>query len=358
VAQPAKPAPTLAPTAPPAQAAPKPASTPAPAKLDTKAAEDFYRNKTIRVVTGYGAGGPFDIFSRLVAKHMGQFIPGKPSMIVENKPGAGSILAANLVYTTEPKDGTVIANFGPNLPLQQVLGKDGIQFDWTKFQWLGSGAKTVGACAARNDAGVKAAADLQGADARQLIVGSIGPGGSNYDLPAVLAPALGLNLKIVSGYESTAKIGLALQSNEVNGYCANLDSMTSSIPQLYEGSQPLMKVFLVTGSQVPSHAWLKSGVQAAEPLATTDETRQMLQAVDIPAKANLPFAVAPGVPAERVEALRKAMADTFASAEFRADGQKAGFEIAPNNADELTAVYGQIQKVSPPVLAKLREILK
>ncbi|MBI4494458.1 MAG: hypothetical protein HY690_16875 [Chloroflexi bacterium] len=357
----AQPAATAAPAAKPAAtAAPAPTAAPAAkpaAKVDTKAIEDFYKGKTVRILVGYAAGGPYDIFSRVVSRYMPKYIPGGPSIIVENRAGAASLLVANQVYGSELKDGTVIGSFSSGTPLLQALGKEGVEFDVLKYNWLGSGSKTVSTCAARVDSGVKTIQDIMGPNAKELPVAAIGPGTGTYDTPITLNAVIGTKFKVISGYAGTSVIVGAVERREVDGMCANLDTMHSSVRQLLDGPNPIQKFIVVMGAKTPDDPWLK-GVPPSESLVKTEEEKQILRAAALATVMNLPYGVAPEVPKERVEALRKALADTFADPQFRADAEKAGFEVNPNSGEELARVVQDAMKMQPGTLAKLKEILK
>jgi tripartite-type tricarboxylate transporter receptor subunit TctC len=340
-----------APTAAPASSAAGSAAS----ASDAQGVEGFYRGKTVRILVGYGPGGPYDTFSRIVARYMTQYIPGRPTVVIENRPGAASLLAANLVYNSEPKDGTAIVNASSGLAMLQLLGKEGVSFDAARFQWLGGGNKTISTCAARTDSGVNSIQDVMGPNAKQLVVAAIGPGTGTYDTPVTLNAVLGTNLKIVSGYDSTAKVILAIEAQEATGMCANLDTMTSTVRPLFEADT--LKMIVMMGHEPNDHPWLR-GVPPAETLAPTDEARQILSALHSAALANLPYAVAPEVPPERAAALRQALAQTFADPQFRADAEKAGFEVNPSTGEELTQVYVTLLATPPATVAKLKDVLK
>lgn len=361
-----------APTAPPSPTAPPKAAEPAkpaepakaaeparaaPAKpaFDEKAVGDFYRGKTVRFVVGFDPGGVFDLYSRLLAKHMPQFIPGNPNMIVENKPGAGSMLAANAVYNTEPKDGTVIGSFNEFLILQQLMGAPGVQYDMAKVNWLGSSVNTATACLARKDSGVNSIQDL--IDGKELIIGTTGLGAATHDPALALNAALGTRFKLVPGYGGIAKIHVALEGTEVNGYCVSLDAIALLGKSILDGEKPAAKIIVVMGSETPDHPWLK-GVPAAETLAKTDEARQMLRAVHGPSRMSKPFAFAPDVPRDRVEAIRAAMAAAFNSPALREDVQKANLELSPSDGQLVTRIVQEVLGTPAPVLAKLKDVLK
>jgi tripartite-type tricarboxylate transporter receptor subunit TctC len=345
-----------APTA-PAAAGGSTAAAPAASAADAQAVESFYRGKTVRILVGYGAGGPYDTFSRIVARYLPQYIPGHPTVVVENRPGAASLLAANLVYNSEPKDGTAMVSASSGLPMLQLLGKEGVSFDSARFQWLGGGNKTLSTCAARTDSGVNSIQDVIGPNGKQLVVGAIGPGTGTYDTPTTMNAVLGTNFKIVSGYDSTAKVILAVEAQEATGMCANLDTMTSTVRQLFEGDTPTLKMIAMMGHEPSDHPWLR-GVPPAETLAQTDEARLILSALHSAALANLPYAVAPEVPRDRVAALRQALAQTFADPQFRADAEKAGFEVNPSTGEELAQIYATLFTMPPATVAKLKDVLK
>jgi tripartite-type tricarboxylate transporter receptor subunit TctC len=344
-----------APTAPAAAGSTAAAADPAASAPDAQAVESFYRGKTVRILVGYGPGGPYDTFSRIVARYLPQYIPGRPTVVVDNRPGAASLLAANLVYNSEPKDGTAMVNASSGLPMLQLLGKEGVSFDSARFQWLGGGNKTLSTCAARTDSGVNSIQDIMGPNGKQLVVAAIGPGTGTYDTPTTMNAVLGTNFKIVSGYDSSAKVILAVEAQEATGMCANLDTMTSTVRPLFESDT--LKMIAMMGHEPSDHPWLR-GVPPAETLAQTEEARQILSALHSAALANLPYAVAPEVPRERVAALRQALAQTFADPQFRAEAEKAGFEVNPSTGEELSQIYATLFTMPPATVAKLKDVLK
>ncbi len=358
------PTPTIAPTraeatAVPAKPTPAPAAQPSPtskpAAFDERAVADFYRGKTIRIVVGFAPGGAFDVYSRILAKYLPKYLPGSPTVIVENRPGAGSVLAANAVYNTEPKDGTVIGSFNEFLVLQQLMDAPGIQFDTGRFQWLGSSVSTFSACLARTDVGIRSIQEIM--DGKELVVGTTGPGAATHDTPAVLNAALGTRFKLVPGYDGIAKVQLALESKEVDGYCVSFDAVQIVGRHMLEGDSPSARVLVVMGDKTLDHPFLK-GVPAAETLAKTEEARTLLRTLHAPSQMSKPFAVAPDVPRDRVEALRKAVADSFADPQFRDEAQRAQQEVSPSNGERVTAIVRQLLSTPPPVVARLKDVLK
>ncbi len=349
------PAPAAAPPATaPAAAAPT-AEAAAGAGFDERAVANFYRGKTIRIIVGFAPGGGFDTYGRLIAKYLPKYVPGRPTVIVENVPGAASMVAANQVYKTMPKDGTVIASFNENLVLLYAQGKEGIEYDPRRYQWLGSMVNSPSACAVRTDAGINSIEEVMAG--KQLVVASEGPGTTTYDVPVALQHALGANIKLVPGYDGTSRMRLAIDSREADSGCWTWDSMSVTARQWFESTPPVAKVLVVMGSRTPDHPWLQ-GVPAAENLAPTQEGRQLLALVNGPSQMSKPYAVAPEVPRDRVEALRQALTAVTNDSEFLAEAEKAKLDVVPLTGAEVEEKVRQILDSPPTVVAKLKEILK
>jgi len=331
----------------------QPASTPRPA-FDEKAVADFYRGKIIRIVIGSGPGGTYDIYSRLMAKHMPKYIPGNPTIIVQPRVGAGGLIAANAVYNAEPKDGTVIGSFGETFVLRQALGAPGILFDSAKYQWIGSAINSPLACMARTDSAIASFRDVM--DGKPFTVGTMAPGSAIYDTPAIINAAFGTQMKLVRGYEGVAAIVNATESKELDGYCASWLAILTTGRHLQLVNGGLTRFILIMGDNTPDHPLLK-GVPAAETLAKTDEAKQLLRAVNASSQITNPYVVHPDVPKDRVEALRKAFSATFADPEFLADAKKTRIEFIPSSGEQATQVVQAILSTPPALLAKMKKIL-
>lgn len=356
--KPAVPAqPTSAPAAAPATSAPvaaKPTTAPA-AAFNEQAVADFYKGKTIRIIVGFAPGGGYDTSARLLAKHMGKNIPGNPNIIVENMPGAGSMVSANNVYRVADKDGTVIGTFNSSTVMQQALGASGVEFDARKFNWIGAMAESQTACAVRTEVGINSFKEVMAG--KQLLIGSESAGTTTFDMPAVFKGALKANIKLVPGYEGTSKIRLAMESKEVDGLCFSWDSLKSSTAEWFDATPPFAKILIITGDTVPNHPWLKD-VPAAESLAPNDEARTLLKAIRAPTDMTRPYAMAPEVPAERVAAIRAAFDKTVVDKDFLADAQKAKLEQSPSNGAKVEGTVKLVLETPAATLAKLKEMLK
>jgi tripartite-type tricarboxylate transporter receptor subunit TctC len=330
-------------------------STPAlKSAIDEKAVGDFYRGKTIKIIIGAGPGGTYDIYSRLIAKHMPRNVPGNPTFLVQPRPGAGGLIAANSVYNAEPRDGTVIGSFAETFILRQALGAPGIQFDSAKYQWIGSAISTAIACVARTDSAVASFHDV--INGKPFTVGTMAPGSTIYDTPAVINAVLGTQMKLVRGYDGVATIVNATEAKEVDGYCASWLAILTTGRHLQLIKAGSLRFILIMGDKTPEHPLLKS-VPAAETLAKSDEARQLLRALHAPSQITNPYVVHPEVPKDRVESLRKAFWITFTDQEFLADAMKTKIEFTPSNGERVTQVVQAILNTPPAVLERMKKIL-
>lgn len=348
------PAPTQAPAAKPT-AAPVAvsAATPAPAKVDTKAVEDFYRGKTVRIIVGAAAGGGYDTYSRAIARHLGKYIPGNPTIVVENMPGAGFLLAANHVYNVAPKDGTVIGNISVGVAVQQLLGTPQVQFDATKFSYLGVPTTDNDLCVASKASGLKSLAETMGPNGKQFIAGGYSPGSSTDDEANILRIALDANIKLVSGYGGTSKIRLAVDQGEVHGLCGwSWESLkTSSLDRVQSGDY-----VIISQNNEKAHRELPN-VPVAYELAKTDEGRKLIHfGITLTGRVQREYVTPPGVPPERVEALRRAFEQTMMDKEFLADAEKAKLNIDPVSGDEAQKLVLELMAMPEDIKAKLAKV--
>ena len=324
------------------------------AGFDEKAVADFYRGKTVRIIIGSGPGGTYDIYSRLISRHMSRFIPGNPTLLVQPRAGAGGLIAANAVYNVEPKDGTVIGSFGETFPLRQAIGAPGIEFDSARYQWIGSAVNTAIACVGRTDSAVSSFNDVTAG--KPFTVGTMAPGSTIYDTPAIINAAFGTQMKLVRGFDGVANIVNAAESKEVDGYCASWLAMLTTGRHLQLIHEGTLKPLLIMGDKTPDHPLMK-GVPAAETLAKTEEAKLLLRAMHAPSEITNPYVVHPEVPKDRVEALRKAFSATFADPEFNSDSKKSKIEFSPSSGERVTEVVQSILKTPPAILAKMKKIL-
>jgi tripartite-type tricarboxylate transporter receptor subunit TctC len=339
------PAATGAPTAAPA------AATAAPTQDPAKAVADFYSGKTIRIIVGFEAGGGFDTTSRILARYLGKYIPGTPTVVVENMPGAGSTVAANHLYKVAKPDGLTIGVFNEQQVMQQALGNPAIEFEATKFSWLGSAFSSTIACIANVDAGFKKVEDLIGA-AKPFIVGTTGPGANTHEFPQVLRAAIGGNVKLVSGYDGTSGISRAVSSGEVQGGCWTWESMKVTQGKDIEAGK---RIILVQQGTEP-HPDLKNVPQATD-VAKTAEGKQMLKAIIAPGVISKPYTAPPGVPAERLGALRDAYLKAMKDPALLEEAKKAKLDLDIKDGEKVATIVKELLGTDKAVLEQLKKVL-
>lgn len=315
------------------------------------AQEPFYKGKTIRVVVATTAGGGFDTYTRAIVRHMGKFIPGNPSLVVENMPGAGHLIGANHVYKVAKPDGLTIGHFHGGLFLYQLLGRQGIDFDSAKFRFIGAPVTDNRACAFTKASGITSVERWLAAKT-PVKVGGIG-GGATEDIPRMLAATTPLPIQLVSGYKGTSEIRLAAESGELAGGCWTWDSIRATWTKAIQSGEAVVVLQILS----KPHPELPN-VPLASNLAKDDEARQLIQTgIEEPSAYYRPYVLPPGTPPDRVETLRKAFQDTLKDPAFLADARKAKLDIEPITGEEMEDKVKKLFKLSPTMVAKLREIL-
>ncbi|MBI2360157.1 MAG: hypothetical protein HYV04_14880 [Deltaproteobacteria bacterium] len=323
--------------------------------------EDFYKGKTIRIVVGFGPGGATDTNARLLQRVLSKHIPGNPTIVVENKPGGGSLLAANTVYTTEPRDGTVIASFSSHLVVNQALDAPGVRFDAAKYQWIASAFDSSAMCAVRTDSAVTRIEDIMGDRGKEVVVSSFGKGGLSHIEPVVFNAVFGARFKVITGYPGGAGQRLAVKNSEVQGFCTTFETIKTLEPGMFEGPAACCKVIIIAGADVEEHRFLR-GVPAAEKLAEklgkSKDDLAMLRAMNAPNRISLPVAMAPGVSEERVDAMRRAFQKAYADLDFQAAAKKMNMDLQPKTGVEVSRIVQELLSTPKPVLARLKELIQ
>lgn len=327
-----------------------------PRSFDEKSVAGFYGGKTVSIIVGFAPGAGYDITARVLGKHLGNHIPGNPNVIVENRPGAGSLVAANLTYKTLRKDGTYIVTFNSQMVLQQLMDRQGIEFDGRHFNWLGSVSSSQYACGIHQDTGVTNVKQIMGPSGRVVNMGGEAPGSGITDTAAVMRAALGLKFKIIYGYSGARPVANAVLSRELDGMCISWESFTSNLKMFFEPKK-MLNIVAILGSTVPEHPWLKNAV-AAEAATPTEEGRRLLKIVDAPGKMVLPYAIAPGIPNDRVAALRNAFDQTLADPAFVADFNKTLRPLVARSGEEVAEIVSELLSQKPETIHALEEALK
>ncbi|MBI2998154.1 MAG: hypothetical protein HYY46_06815, partial [Deltaproteobacteria bacterium] len=299
-----------------------------------EAAAPFYEGKTIRIIVGGSAGGGFDTYSRTLARHMPKHIPGSPTIIVDNMPGAGFIIAANYLYNQAKPDGLTIGNWIGTLVVAQVIGRKGIQFDVRKFEYIGAPVKNHDLCLLSKESGVTSAEQWMTAKT-PVKMGATPPGATPYDVAAIIREATGLPIQIVAGYKGTTEIRMAAESGEVHGLCG-LSWASAKLTwkkQLDSGS-----FHIVLQSAPKPHPDLPK-VALTISLAKTEEGRNLIQAgIHDTSAITYLYALPPGTPKDRMQLLRRAFQETLKDPEFLEEAKKASLELDPVSGEEIEKI--------------------
>jgi tripartite-type tricarboxylate transporter receptor subunit TctC len=317
----------------------------------TSAAEEFYRDKTIRFVVGFEAGGGFDAYARLIARHFPKYIPGNPTTIVINMPGAGSLVAANDLFARAKPDGLTIGTFTGPLVLQHVLGLQGVVFDGRRFGWLGVPIVDHGVCFMTKASGIKTV-DEWLTSKRPVKIGAAAPGSTTADIPKILRAAIGLPMQVVSGYKGTVQIRMAAETGEVDGGCWGWDSIKPTMSNLITSGE----INIVTQNMMQPHSDLPQ-VPLSNNYAKTQEARQLMQIIsDAYGITTRPYAVPPGVPQDRLQMLQKAFLDTLKDPDVIAEATKGKMDINPVDGQTVAKIFASFYDYSPSLISRLKEI--
>ena len=311
---------------------------------------DFYKDKTFTVVVGYGAGGGADTFARLLARHIGRHIPGKPNVIVQNMPGAGGFKAVNNVYNAEPRDGTRIVLTASSHATAPSMDNKAARWDFLKFQWLGTLTRDVAGCVASGRSGIKSITD---AKMREIIFGASGKSAPSAQQPQSIAAVLGYKVKVIAGYRGTAATRLAMEKGEVDATCAFWASLILGPQKQDVASGKLVPIVQLSAKGHPAFG----DAPRVYDLAASDADRKVLYFIFGATEISRPFAAPPGVPAERVAALRKAFWTTVTSKELKADADRQGLIIDPLDWKDTEAAFRDFLDVPPSVIERAKKLL-
>jgi tripartite-type tricarboxylate transporter receptor subunit TctC len=314
-------------------------------------AQDFYKDKTVRFIVGYSAGGSFDLYTRVIARHFPKHLPGNPTTVVENMTGAGGIIAANHLYNVTKPDGLTVGAWAAPLVLQQIMGNDAVKFDGRKFGYLGVPSPYDTVCTFNEKSGIATVNDWFAAK-RPMKISSIGPGTSTSDIPKLLKAGLNLPLDVLDGYKGGADARLAVESGEVDGYCGSWQTVETVWRSAYESG----KIRAVLQASLKPYAKYKD-VPLAISYAKTDLARQLVTVADSAHGAQFPYTVPPGLPKDRLELLQKAFVDTLKDPELLAAAQKSKLDIEVIDGPTIAKKLGQLYELQPAVIAKLKEVL-
>jgi tripartite-type tricarboxylate transporter receptor subunit TctC len=315
-----------------------------PAPAGAQSVEEFYKGKAINLAIGFDAGGGYDIYGRLLSRHMGRHIPGRPTIVVQNMPGAGSQRAAQWLYSVAPKDGTALGTFGRQMGIAPLLTPTA-QFDGTKFNWVGSITNEVSTCITWHTSPVKTWNDML---ERTLTLGGDGPGADPDVFALLYKNVFDAKIKLVSGYHGTTPIILAMERGEVEGLCGYSWSTIKSKNQSWLKEKKINILIQAALKKEPD----LPDVPLALDLAKTDEQRQILKVFLTSQETARPFAAPPGIPEDRKTALISAFEQTMKDPEFLAEAKKLNLDVNPLSAKTFHELMAELYATPKPVLEK------
>lgn len=300
-------------------------------------ADDFFKGKSVNVVVGFGPGGGYDTYARLLARHYGRHIPGNPSIVPQNMPGGGSLVAANYLFNVAPKDGTHLAMFGAFTNLEPLFNNSAAKFDGTKFNWIGSMTSEYSSCAISGKIPYKAFDELK---TRELVFGSSGQGSNTTQHVMVLSSLLGMKTRIVQGYKGTNDLALALSRGEIEATCGIFVSTARILmaPQLKSGEA---RIFIQFGRKDSEDF---RGAVNIYNLLTSQDDKDVADIVFRPNEAARAVAAPPGLPNDRVSTLREAFDKTIADPQLMAEADKMSLPIEPLNGSQVDELFKSIYK--------------
>jgi tripartite-type tricarboxylate transporter receptor subunit TctC len=319
---------------------------------------EFYKGKRVNLIVSYGPGGGYDVYARVLARHIGRHIPGNPSIVVQNMPGAGSLRGANYLYNVAPRDGTTFGTFARNMAMLGLV-KTGqkVQFDPTKFTWLGSSSSLANdayVLIMRRDAKVKTIDDARRAGGPPIILGSTAEGTSSDAMGVLLREWLGFNVKVIPGYTDSGVLFLAIERGEVEGRTVGLSSVRSNKPDWLKPNG-FARVMVVFGRGTRFAEF--PDAPTARELARNEADRNLIEVLETPYALSRPYAAPPDVPPERARALQEAFMATHKDPAYLADAEKVGIEISPIGGAEIRTLIDKIAKTPPEQLKRIESLI-
>jgi tripartite-type tricarboxylate transporter receptor subunit TctC len=319
---------------------------------------DFYKGKRINLIVSYGTGGGYDVYARVLSRHMSKYIPGNPNIIVQNMPGAGSLRGTNFLYNVAPKDGTAFGTFARNMPLLGLIkSNQNVQFDPTKFTWLGSSssfANDAYVLLIRKDAKVKSVADARRPGGPPIILGSTAEGASSDAMGILLREWVGFNMKVIPGYTDSGVLFLAIERGEIEGRTVGLSAVRANKPDWLKPNG-LARVLMVMGRDT-RHPDFPDAPTARE-LAKSAEDRGLIEVIEIPYKLSRPYAAPPDIPADRAKALQDAFMAAHKDPAYLAEAEKLGIDVSPIGGKEVLGLIDRIAKTPPDQLKRIEKLI-
>lgn len=312
--------------------------------------EEFYKGRTVELYIGYSVGGGYDAYARLLARHMGEHIPGNPTIVPKNMPGAGSLKLTNWLYEAAPRDGTVFATVARAAPFDPLFGNEQAQFDAKEFTYIGSANNEVSVCAAMDGSGIRTLEDLK---RKELIVGGTGATADTVQFPKIVNAVLGTKMTIIDGYPGGNDVVLAMERGEVTGRCGWSWSSVKSqkMDWVNDGT-----VHILLQMSTEKHPDLPD-VPLIMDLAPSEDDKKLLRLAFARQALGRPYIAPPGIPKDRVEALRTAFDATMQDPEFLKEAEQADLEITPLSGAKVEQLVREAYETPQPIVDRISEIL-
>jgi tripartite-type tricarboxylate transporter receptor subunit TctC len=318
----------------------------------------FYQGKTVTIRVGFSAGGAFDVWARLIAAHIGKYIPGNPTFVVQNMTGGGSMIAANYVYGVAKPDGLTLGVVSPGIYIQQISGNQEVRFDWFKYSWIGSPEKTDRIFYIRADTPYKTLEDLRNA-VEPPKCGATGIGTAAYYFPRFLQDAFGLKLSMVPGYQGAADANLAIEKGEVQCWCGSVQAYFGSEPGRTWAKTGFVRVLTQGGQKRhPNLADVPTIWELFDKHKIGELHRRIAKILVLPDEMGRPFFGPPGIPPDRLKMLREGFVKMMADPDVIAEAKKKGLEPSLMTGEDVEALGREIGTVPPEVMQRIKPLLE
>ncbi len=323
----------------------------APSTARAQSPADFYKGRNVDLYVGYSVGGAYDLYARVIARHLGKHIPGNPTIVPKNMEGAGSLRLANWLYRVGPKDGSALGTIGRGTAFDPLLGSRGAQFQADKFTWIGSANNEVSVCVAWKTSGITS---LEQTLSKELIVGGTGQAADTDQFPRILNGVLGTKFKIVTGYPGGNDVTMAMERGEVNGRCGWSWSSVLATHKRWVDDKSIAVLAQLSLSKHPD----LPDVPLIMDFAKSEDQQQIFKLIFARQVMGRPYLAPPGVPADRAAALRQAFMDTMKDPEFLAEAEKSQLEITPVPGEEVEKLVKDLYQTPKAIAAKAAEFIR
>jgi tripartite-type tricarboxylate transporter receptor subunit TctC len=321
------------------------------------AQDNFFQGKSIRVIRGGQPGDLYDLWTRHIATYLGKHVPGNPSIMVQNMPGAGSVIAANYVYNVAKPDGLTLGSINPGIYMDQLIGRKEVQYDWAKFNWLGTPEQTESVLIFRGDSPYKTIDDLRKATEPPKC-GSTGTASTTYHIPKLVEEIFAVKFTVITGYQGAADIDVALERGELQCRLITIAAFFGREPHITWYKKGFTRAFVQTGRkrdpQLPETPTL---YDLMDRYKTRDADRRLTTLMTAPNEFGRPWTAPPNMPADRIKILRDAWNKTLKDTDLLADAKKRGWPVDPIGGEELAALAKEVTTQPPEVVQRLKKLL-